>query len=275
MWLLFTLLFINYANGCQERIFADKNITKDEIQLLLNYINERTKKAHTTRINKTLHSTLQTIHVVQQKQAALDQLKKVSPIWLEKNIDNRLEALLKGIAGALIEAQCVEEPQFYDRRPKSMSDYTMYLILMNEWRRLHLLFHISKDTLKNTNQRIIAFEALKPKLYKFFNDNQSISEDLLAGFTRTYEDYVRELQKLKNRKIEIQNRIGLYLFLLNQQGLSKEKIWKTSTLDEIMRSFMSLLDLPLFENIFAPIIYDENGSFYKFIEKLATVKYVR
>lgn len=271
MWFLFAFLFVNHASCCQGQHLVERNITKDEADLLFKYINdkceERTKKAHMNRITKTLHRTLQTIRVVQQKQVVLDQLKTVYPTWLETIIDNRLNALLKGIAGALIEAQ------FNEIQEQEQSDYTIHFIMVNEWRKLHLLFHISKDTLKDTNQRIIAFDALKPKLYEFFHDDQSISARMLSDFTNTYENYVRHRSKQPNRKIEIQNRIGLYIFLLTQQGLSEKKFWKKSTLDEIMRSFMNLLDSPLFENVFAPIIYDEKSCFYKFIERLATVQY--
>ena len=155
------------------------------------------------RVEKALQSTLQTMRAMQ----------------LEAEINCMLNALLKGIAGALIEAQ------FNDRRQEAQSDYTAYLSMMNEWRKLDLsLFHISKDRLKDTNQRIIEFDALKSKLYEFFYDDQSISAIMLSDFTDTYENYVRRRPEQQNRKIKIQNRIGLYIFLLTRQGLSNKKI---------------------------------------------------
>jgi len=110
------------------------------------------------RVEKALQSTLQTMRAMQQ---------------LAAEINCMLNALLTGIAGALTEAQ------LNDIQQGTQSDYTMYLIMMNEW---SILFH----ELKDKNMQIRDFESLKQKLYEFFHDDQSISARTLSDFTDTY-----------------------------------------------------------------------------------------
>lgn len=185
----------------------------------------------------------------------------------ETRLEDGFKSTLKGIAGSLLEYQELE------KNDRMLYDYTPYLIMINAWRRLYSIFITSKERVHNIEQRIRAFEIISLKVDLFFANDISTSSTVRHGCTNTYISYIKNNANTSMENItNIKNRIGVYVLLINQNKIGNEIIASNMTLDEINRSLLNLLDNYTFLSIFGPIISDNNGGFFRFIDRLVTIR---